>query len=114
MSAVGTPHVVRDFKDRRFAGLSAATVTITAVPGVFALAALAAGSPFQFGIALALCAAGCIVADFIQRMDKHRRSASPCRGRAADPESGHGACRVVAIGGRVPHSAPTVGSRSVA
>ncbi|WP_102417160.1 hypothetical protein [Mycobacterium sp. 4858] len=51
----------------RVSPLYAGTVVVAVVSGICALAALAAGSPLQFGVALAIFAAGWIAADFIER-----------------------------------------------
>ncbi len=73
-------------------------VSLVVVSGACALAALVAGSPLQFGLALALCGAAWIAADYIERAVER----APARLEAhtyAPP-------RVVYIGGRVHLSRP--------
>jgi len=74
--------------------LHTAAMALAAVAGCCALAALIAGSPLQFGIALALCGAGWIAVDFIDR--------TPDRAPRRCPVP---AVRVVYIGGREQFSA---------
>ncbi|OCB22112.1 hypothetical protein A5674_26795 [Mycobacterium malmoense] len=61
------PAVPRSARDPRLAALHAATLVVAVVSGICALVALAAGSPLQFGVALALFGAGWIASDFIER-----------------------------------------------
>ena len=75
-------------------------IALALVAGAGGLAALAAGSPLQFGVALALCGAAWIAVDFIDRMPDRapRRCAIP-------------AVRVVYVGGREQFSRPLTESR---
>ncbi|ORB72996.1 hypothetical protein [Mycobacterium scrofulaceum] len=54
-------------RDPRLAVLHAVTLVVAVVSGICALVALSAGSPLQFGVALALFGAGWIASDFIER-----------------------------------------------
>lgn len=47
--------------------LHTAAIVVALVSGSYALIALVAGSPLEFGIALALCGAGWVGADFVER-----------------------------------------------
>ena len=47
--------------------LRAGAIAVAALSGACALIALAVGSPLQFGVSLALCAAGWIAVDFFER-----------------------------------------------
>jgi len=63
-------------------------IAIATLAGACAVLALAVGSPLQFGIALALCGAGWIAADFIEWAHAPRVCAIPVsplgRGYSAD------------------------------
>ena len=61
------PGIPRQARDPRVIPLYAGTIVVAVVSGICALVALAAGSPLQFGVALALFGAGWIAADFIER-----------------------------------------------
>lgn len=54
-------------RDPRLAALHAVVLVVAVVSGICALVALAAGSPLQFGVALALFGAGWIASDVIER-----------------------------------------------
>ncbi len=60
------PGIPRQAPDPRVIPLYG-TIVVAVVSGICALVALAAGSPLQFGVALALFGAGWIAADFIER-----------------------------------------------
>lgn len=47
--------------------LHTAAIVVALVSGSYALIALVVGSPVEFGIALALCGAGWVGADFVER-----------------------------------------------
>ncbi len=89
---------------RLFAVLYHAAITLTLLSGAGALAALVAGSPLQFGVALALCSAGWIAVDFVDRSVEraHVTRRRPC----------YGSPRVVYVGGhaRFSRPAPEVGA----
>lgn len=78
--------------------LRTVAITLAVLSGMCALAALAAGSPLQFGVALALCAAGWIAVDFVDRRPE-RTPVSRLRGGYASP-------RLVYVGGRERLSRP--------
>ena len=75
-------------------------LTIAAVAGICALAALAAGTPLEVGVALALFGAGWVVADFVGWTAEHARERVAC-GRAAPAAliHSHRPSRVVVVGG---------------
>ena len=87
--------------------LHASALTVAVVSGTCALVALAAGSPLEFGVALALCAAGWVADDFIEWTVEEdcadRRRPIP----AAGIGPGSGFSRVVVIGGGESSSRPT-------
>lgn len=58
---------MRPTRDPWVTVLYVGTVAVAGVSGICALAALATGSPLQFGVAAALFGAGWIAADFIER-----------------------------------------------
>jgi len=60
------PGIHRYAREPRPTPLYAGTVAVVVVSGFCALVALAAGSPLQFGVALAIFGAGWIAADFIE------------------------------------------------
>ena len=51
--------------------LRAGSIAVAMLSGMCAFIALAVGSPLQFGVSLALCAAGWIAVDFIERVHAH-------------------------------------------
>lgn len=57
--------------------LRAGAIAVAALSGACALIALTVGSPLQFGVSLALSAAGWIGADFFERMRAPRPHAIP-------------------------------------
>ena len=85
--------------DPRVTALHAGAVVVTAVSGICALVALAAGSPLQFGSALAAFAAGWIAADFFQSAVGREPAVQRCAVPAERPRSRHESCRVVYAGG---------------
>ncbi|WP_322858885.1 hypothetical protein U8D42_06075 [Mycobacterium europaeum] len=87
-------------QDLRVSPLYAGMVVTTVVSGICALAALAAGSPLQFGVALALFGAGWIAADFIQRtLDPgQQRFTRRCDVTVARPVPAYRPSRVVYAG----------------
>ncbi len=68
----------------RLTTLHLCAITVSVVSGTCALVALIAGSPLEFGVALALCAAWLIAADFIESgVEREREHAA--RRRAVPP-----------------------------
>ena len=93
----GVPPQARDLRTSLHTG---ATV-IAVLSGICAIAAFAAGSPLQFGIALALFGAGWIATDFIEWTVEHEResAARRCAVPVARLNPGYGSCRVVYVDG---------------
>lgn len=91
--------------------LHAGAVMIALLSGSCSLAALVAGSPHQFGAALASCGAGWIVADFIEWTDECKRERAVRRYaiRAAQPSPDYRSCYVVYVGGGEYFSRPARG-----
>ncbi|MGB8387582.1 MAG: hypothetical protein WCE76_07025 [Mycobacterium sp.] len=98
--------------------LHAGAITIAVLSGICALAALAAGSPLEFGVALALFGVGWIAADFIEWTIERDRERAARRGAlpAARSYPDHNPCHVVFIGRGAHFSrpAPRAVSRSAA
>jgi hypothetical protein len=59
------PGIAQQARNPRVTALHASALTIAVLSGTCALVALVAGSPLEFGVALALCGAGWIAADSI-------------------------------------------------
>lgn len=97
---MGAPGVPPQARDPRVTTLHAGALIIAVVSGICALVALAAGSPLQFGVALALFGAGWIAADFIERAVERERERADRRYAVAVPRPipGHRSCRVVYVG----------------
>ncbi len=104
---MASPDITKQARDPRVTALHASALTIAVVSGSYALVALVAGSPLEFGVALALCAAGCVADDFIEwtveEFYADRRRAIP----AAGIGPGYGFPRVVVIGSGEFSSRPT-------
>ncbi|MEE6176770.1 hypothetical protein [Mycobacterium sp. 050134] len=83
--------------------LHTCAISLVVVSGTCAFAALAVGSPLQFGVALALCGAGWIAVDYIGTIDR-RRSAPRRALPAVQVNPGYGSLRVVYVGGGEPRS----------
>lgn len=77
--------------------LLAGAIAIAMVSGMCALTALAVGSPFQFGVSLAACAAGWIVADFMESTNAH--TPRECAIQVIPLNRGYRPDRVVFAGG---------------
>jgi len=58
----------RDARRHRYAAMHTGAVAVAFVSGTLALLAMLVGSPLQFGVALALCGAGWIVAHFVEQL----------------------------------------------
>lgn len=89
------------------AELRGGAIAIAVMCGVCALVALAVGSPLQFGVALASCAAGWIAADFFDRTAEHEPAVQRCAVPAARLNPGCGSGRVVYVGGHEYFSRPS-------
>ncbi|MFY2859829.1 hypothetical protein ACOJVU_08485 [Mycobacterium sp. THU-M104] len=80
----------------------AGALTIAALSGICALAALAAGTPFEFGVGLALFGAGWVIADFVGWTAEHNRArAARRRAFPAAPIHSYRLSRVVVVGGQL-------------
>ncbi len=99
MARSATPH-------QRAAALHAGAVIVAVVSGACALVALAAGSPLQFGTALAVFGAGWIVADFFQSTAGREPGVQQYAVQAARLQPGRETCRVVHLGGGEHFSLP--------
>jgi hypothetical protein len=96
-----TPGIPPRTRHLRLTTLHICAITLSVVSGTCALVALAAGSPLEFGVALALCAAWLIGADFIEsNVERERERAA--RRRAVPPaplRPAHDTCRVMFVRG---------------
>jgi hypothetical protein len=74
------------------------------------------GSPLEFGVALALCGAAWIAADFIERTVDRERAARRRAVPAARLNPGYGSCHAVFVGAGEYSSRPALraGTRSAA
>lgn len=96
--------------------LHTGALTLAVLCGTCALAALVAGSPLEFGVALAVCGAWWIAADFIEWTVERDRERAARRGAVPvarlNPEFSH---VVSVIGGQhFSHPAHRAGIRSAA
>jgi hypothetical protein len=78
--------------------LHGGALTAAALSGAWALAAIVAGSPLPFGVALAMCGAWWVVADFIESTVESKRAYRRRAFPVARIDYGHGSCRVVFVG----------------
>lgn len=92
------PGIARQARDARVTALHASALTIAVVSGTCALVALVAGSPLEFGVALALCAAGWVAADFIDWAVEDAHADRRCAIPAAGIGPGYGSPRLAFIG----------------
>ncbi len=85
----------------------AGALTIAGLSGICALAALAAGTPLEFGVALASSGAGWVVADFVGWTAEHDRERA-ARRRAIPTARIHKyrPSRVVVVGGHLSRPTP--------
>lgn len=74
--------------------------TVVVVAGTCAAVALIAGSPLEFGIAMALCAGWLVVVDFIESNLESQRAVSRREVPAAQRSPAYDSCRVVFGRGR--------------
>ena len=113
---MATPGIPSQARDPRMTTLHTGAITIAVMSGICALVALVAGSPLEFGVALALCGAGWIAADFIEWTVERERAACRCAVPAARLKPGYGSCHVVFVGGDeyFSHPASRAGTRSAA
>lgn len=100
----------RPARDPRVTLLYLVTFAVAMVAGMCALVALVAGSPLQFGVALAFFGAGWIASDFIDRTGElgQERFARQHVAIVARPAQAYRPSRVVHTGHRdpFPRSAP--------
>ncbi|GAA4290086.1 hypothetical protein [Mycobacterium paraffinicum] len=89
------PAVRRQAQDPRVTLLYAATLVVAVVSGILALAALAAGSPLQFGVTAAVFGAGWIATDFIERTAERGQERFARQCVVARPVPGYRPSRVV-------------------
>jgi uncharacterized membrane protein len=75
--AMDTPGIPSRTRHPRPTTLHICAITLSVVSGTYALVALAAGSPLEFGVAVAFCAAWLIAADFIEtNVEREREHAA--------------------------------------
>ena len=65
---------------RRHSAIHAGALTVAIASGTFALVAMLVGSPLSFGLALALCGTGWIVAHFVERLAEQELAEDSRRG----------------------------------
>ncbi|OBI53474.1 hypothetical protein A5707_11420 [Mycobacterium kyorinense] len=99
MATIANPSQTRD---PRITALHFGAVASAIVSGAYALVELAVGTPFEFGVALAMCGAWWIAADYLGRMIGRARGAR--RGDA--PSEPRRVCHVV-FAGSSEHSSPS-------
>lgn len=90
MATIANPSQSRD---PRITALHVGAVASAIVSGTYALVELAVGTPFEFGVALAMCGAWWIAADYLGRMIGRARAAN----RAAVPTERHQVCHLVVV-----------------
>lgn len=61
-------------RDTRVTALRTGAIASAIVSGTYALVALAIGTPLEFGVALALCGASWIAADYLERTVQRART----------------------------------------
>jgi hypothetical protein len=98
---MATPNVSSRTRHPSITTLHICAITISVFSGTCALVALAAGSPLEFGVALAFCAAWLIAVDFIESsVEREReRAARRCALPAAQLNPAHDSRRVILLGG---------------
>ena len=113
---MATPGIPPQARGPRMTTLHTGAITIAILSGTYALVALVAGSPLEFGVALALCGAGWIAADFSECTVERERAARRCAAPAARLNPGYGSCHVVFVGAGDYSSRPVLraGTRSAA
>jgi hypothetical protein len=79
----------RDARRPGYAAVHASAVAVAFVSGTFALVAMLVGTPLQFGVALALCGAGWIVAHFVERLAEQDLTRRRRQAPAADLVAGY-------------------------
>lgn len=99
MATIANPSQTRD---PRITALHLGAVASAIVSGTYALVELAVGTPFEFGVALAMCGAWWIAADYLGRMIGRARGAR----RRAVPRRPRRVCQVVFVGNSE-HSSPS-------
>ena len=93
------PGIPPQARDPRMTTLHTGAIASAIVSGTYALVALIAGSPLEFGVALALWGAWWIAVDFIEWTVERERAARRCAVSAARLDPGYGSCRVAFVGG---------------
>ena len=115
---MATPGIPPQARDPRMTTLHTGAITSAILSGACALVALVVGSPLEFGVALALCGAAWIAADFIERtVERERERAARRRAvPAARLNPGYGSCHAVFVGAGEYSSRPALraGTRSAA
>jgi hypothetical protein len=98
---MATPGIPSRTRHPSITTLHICAITISVMSGTCALVALAAASPLEFGVALALCAAWLIAADFIESsVEREReRTVRRCAVPAAQLNPAHDSRRVILLGG---------------
>lgn len=92
------PGIPPQARDPRMTILHIGAIASAIVSGSYALVALVAGPPVEFGVALALCGAWWIAADFIEWTVEGERAARRRAVSAVRLNPGYGSCRVVFVG----------------
>ena len=98
---MAAPVVAQRARDPHMTALHASAITVAVLSGICALAALAAGSPLEFGGALALCGGGWVAADFIAWTVEGERADRPRATFPARIGPAYGSFRVVHTGAGV-------------
>jgi hypothetical protein len=96
---MATPGIPQQPQQPGMTALHTGAIVAAILSGICAAVALVAGTPFQFGAALALCGAGWIVADFIEWTDERERALRRCAVLAGRPAPGSGSCHAAYVGG---------------
>ena len=87
-----------EFRGGPLMAFRAGAVIAAIASGFYAMVALVVGSPLEFGVALALCAAGWVAADFIDWAVEDAHADRRCATAAAGIGPGYGSPRLAFIG----------------
>lgn len=101
-------------RDPRITILRAGAIATAVVSGIGALVAFIAGSPLEFGIALALCGAGWVAADFIEATAEAEHAVRPSAVPVERLNPGYVSGHVVYFGGNECFPPPSAAGRSAA